>query len=230
MRLAIIGGGFSTAAVLRPLGRPRVALQSLTMFEPRPELGEGVAYGDASDELVLNTRAVAMGVDPDHPDDFARWAGLAGGEGDTFVPRRRYAAYLRHCVEVDTDRAAFPVIRRRARVQSVVRACDRFLVAASDAGEAFDAVVLAIGTLPPAPVPYAHACLAADGRFVERVWESDWLARVRPDDHLVVLGTGLTMVDLLQRLWATGHRGVVTAVSRRGQLPHVHAALHASYP
>ena len=228
MRLAIIGGGFSAAALLHRLVRQHAGgTTGVVLYEPRPQPGEGVAYGDASDELLLNTRAGAMGVDADQPGGFADWAGLGPDARDVFLPRRRYAQYLRGVMEADIAAASFSVQHQRACATSVLRDAAGFLVDSATGSARFDAVVLAIGALSPRA---AVGQPASDERIIDRVWPSTWCQRVQPDDHVVVLGTGLTMVDQFQQLQSAGHRGRVTAVSRRGLLPQVHAPRHGTPP
>ena len=55
------------------------------------------------------------------------------------------------------------------------------------------------------------------------------LARVDQRDRLLVIGTGLTMVDTVLDLLARGHTGPMIAVSRHGRLPK-EDALSAAYP
>ena len=47
------------------------------------------------------------------------------------------------------------------------------------------------------------------------------------DAPLLIVGSGLTMVDMALSLDRRGHRGPIVVVSRRGLLPHAHRPAHA---
>lgn len=55
-------------------------------------------------------------------------------------------------------------------------------------------------------------------------WAPGALAGIDPGARVVLLGTGLTMVDVAAQLLEAGHAGPITALSRRGQLPQPHGA------
>ncbi len=55
-------------------------------------------------------------------------------------------------------------------------------------------------------------------------WSDHRTASIGPDERVLAVGTGLTMVDQVLALAARGHRGPITAVSRRGHLPAAHRA------
>ena len=223
MRVATIGGGFAALALLHQCVAQGLALDEFRIVEPGAELGTGVAYGRAGAEALLNTRAGNMGIDPDQPDAFAVWAGLAAAGRDSFQARRRYAAYLQdHWMRL-RERAGFPVRWQRATALAVARCDAGFAVRTSTGTFTTDALVLALGALPAPPLGMVDPLLAQRGTCVEDVWNPAWQQQVASDAHVLVLGTGLTMVDQVQRLRARGHRGPVTALSRRGQLPHAHA-------
>jgi uncharacterized NAD(P)/FAD-binding protein YdhS len=50
-------------------------------------------------------------------------------------------------------------------------------------------------------------------------------AGVAPDDAVLIVGSGLTMVDYVLSLLRARHRGPITAMSRRGLLPQPHRAV-----
>ncbi len=74
-------------------------------------------------------------------------------------------------------------------------------------------------TPPPGSTP-SH--LPA-GSYAADPWSADIAAGLAADDVVLVLGTGLTMVDIALLLDAAGFRGRIVALSRRGLLPHPHA-------
>ncbi len=76
-----------------------------------------------------------------------------------------------------------------------------------------DAVVVATGNEGPSlpPEPWRH-----EG------WGDPGPCRIPNDAAVVVVGTGLTMVDRVLWLLHDGHRGPITAISRHGLLPQAH--------
>ncbi|MDR3509655.1 MAG: pyridine nucleotide-disulfide oxidoreductase, partial [Caulobacteraceae bacterium] len=54
-------------------------------------------------------------------------------------------------------------------------------------------------------------------------WDGRALDIADPEAPVLLMGTGLTMVDVALNLAAGGHRGPIIALSRRGLVPHRHA-------
>jgi uncharacterized NAD(P)/FAD-binding protein YdhS len=81
---------------------------------------------------------------------------------------------------------------------------------------------LAFGNfLPPHPsVPDLKFTLTE--KYVHDVWATGAFDVVHPNDEVLIIGTGLSMVDVVLRLSGTGHRGKISALSTRGLLPAVH--------
>jgi uncharacterized NAD(P)/FAD-binding protein YdhS len=81
-------------------------------------------------------------------------------------------------------------------------------------------VVLATGN--PAP----KTAGAGSRRVIADPWALTALERIGPEDAVIIVGTGLTMVDMALWLDGTGRKGRITALSRRGLTPRVHGAGH----
>jgi len=229
--IAIVGGGFSGTALAIHLMRAARAPLRLVLVEPSAELGRGLAYGPATPRHLLNVPAGRMSLLPDRPDDFLaflRENEPARDSGD-FVPRRRYGDYVRRRLQ-DAIAEAGPVCFEtvRGRVECLQRVADGRLELRVDGGRLVDAdhVVLANGHFPPV-IPAVLNSIADDPSFIADPWSPDALGRVANDAPVLLVGSGLTMIDLAMELDWRGHRGPLLAVSRHGLLPQPHRPKHS---
>jgi uncharacterized NAD(P)/FAD-binding protein YdhS len=209
--VAVVGGGCAGVLVTRELLRD--SDDEVVLIEPG-EPGAGVAYGHARPWHLLNSRAGAMSADPDDPGHFARWAGTTA---DAFRPRAEYGAYLR-TVLAEADRSSSGRLRvHRARVAAIA---PDGTVALDDGGVVLaDHVVLATGGPAAARQRIDHS------RYLTDPWRPGVLEALPADRPVLLVGTGLTAVDVALTLTADGRRTApVVAVSRRGLLPLTHTA------
>ncbi len=236
--LAVVGGGASGLILAtRLLSAPNPPAH-LVLLDPRPAqgqaLGQGIAYGTAFDGHLLNVPAGRMSLWPEQPGDFVAWAAEMGllldgrplGPTD-YAPRQWYGRYLR-----DRFTQAVAAVAGRSRVDIQPQAVQRVTPAGDGwalehPGGRIDVarVVLATGHHAPSwPVPFlADPAVTADPRLIGDPWDGAALAAVGAEDRVLLIGTGLTMVDVVLSLRAQGHRGPITALSRHGLLPLVHA-------
>jgi uncharacterized NAD(P)/FAD-binding protein YdhS len=218
-RVAIIGGGFSGAMLAARLAEAGLAV---TIIDRTGRFGPGVAYSTPFDGHLLNVRANRMTAVEGRPDDFVDW--LEAHHPDRadplgFAPRRLYGLYVQaRLAAVD---AAHP--GRIARLAGEATGLSGPAVRLADGRtiEA-DAVVLATGN--PAPKTADPGQGGAAGRVIGDPWAAGALDRIGDDDDVIVVGTGLTMVDMVLWLQARGWRGTARTLSRRGLLPRGHQA------
>ena len=219
-KVAIVGGGFSGTMLAAELARRGV---SSLIFEGAGREGRGTAYSTTEPAHLLNVPALKMSAWADDPDHFARAVEAAGGSARDFVQRRGFGRYLRRILEDAVASGLVEVIA--ARAIAARREGNGWRIEVDGGGEArADALALAQGNQPPEPLRGPQQLGA---RFVNNPWgaeSAEAITRVAESggDALIV-GTGLTMVDMVLSLDAAGHRGRIVALSRRGQIPRAHA-------
>uniref|UniRef100_UPI0035CA5285 FAD/NAD(P)-binding protein n=1 Tax=uncultured Sphingomonas sp. TaxID=158754 RepID=UPI0035CA5285 len=220
--VAIVGGGFSGTLLAINLLRhegPRA-----TLIERRLDAGEGLAFGAAHPSHLLNVRAGNMSAFPDDPGHFVRWLegqGIADA-GHAFIPRLTYGRYLRELLDAAQVRGGTRLTVLAGDVVDLTPGETARLALQDGRSIAADAVVLAVGNLPPHAPPGIPDALPA-ACYAPDPWAPSALHGLGPDDTVLVLGTGLTMVDVALSLEASGFAGRIVALSRRGLLPHGHA-------
>jgi uncharacterized NAD(P)/FAD-binding protein YdhS len=225
--IAIVGGGFSgTALAIKLLDRAAQPL-AITLIESRAEVGAGVAYATRDYPYPLNVAAGQMSLDAAQPHDFLeflRAQGIDAQPGD-YLPRQVFGDYLRARFDAAGRRAALASCRHHvARALQLKRAADGRFELWLDDGSAprFDDVVLAIGNPPPAEFA-ALAPIAGTPHYVRDPWSIGELSGTELDSVLLV-GSGLTMIDAALRLAAIRPRvRHIHVLSRHGLLPEPQA-------
>lgn len=222
--VAIIGAGFS--GTLQAINLIRHEGPRATLIERAPVAGTGLAYGAAHPSHLLNVRAANMSAFPDDPGHLVRWLEARGVEhaATSFVPRRVYGEYLREML--DEALARYPDRLRlvRGEVEDVTFDAEGATLQLSDGTLRADAAVLAVGNLPPHDPPGLDPATLSAERYKGDPWDPSVPEGLSDSDTVLVIGTGLTMVDVALLLEARGFGGKIVAVSRRGLLPRPHAA------
>ena len=157
------------------------------------------------------------------PDHFARAFEREGGERRGFAQRRFFARYLGGILDEAVRSGCAEIVE--ATAMRGIRNQDGWRVDFHD-GSAIEtnALVLAVGNQEPEPL---SAFAGIGGRFIRNPWGEAARAVVedvaRSGSPALLIGTGLTMVDLVLSLDAAGHQGKILALSRRGLIPRSHA-------
>jgi uncharacterized NAD(P)/FAD-binding protein YdhS len=228
--VAIIGAGFS--GTLQAINLLRHDGPRATLIERAAAPAEGLAYGAAHPQHLLNVRAAGMSAFPDDPDHFVRWLAAHGvADAETaFAPRLTYGTYLRELLDEARARSGDRLTVVQGEVVDLVREAGGVALSLANGEEiAADAAVLAVGNLPPHdPVGLDPATLGPPLYF-GNPWDARLTAGLSRDDIVLIVGTGLTMVDVALALEASGFAGRIVALSRRGLLPRRHAGGSAEW-
>ncbi|MEI4522117.1 FAD/NAD(P)-binding protein [Pseudomonas sp. CCNWLW23] len=233
--ILIIGGGLSgtmlAVQLLRLPGQRRIAI-----IEPRAELGRGEAYSAVELGHTLNGNAARMSVDPDNPDDLTQWltAHIAGGGwpesaeqdvpvSELFPPRGLFGVYVQ-------QRLAEARAVGALQVSTVEHFCAEVVDLQVDAGSVQltlsdgqtlrgSQAVLATGMFPAARTPQTQS--SGLNAAALDPWDVAAMRELDPQSTVLIIGSGLTMVDAVVSLEQAGHRGPIEVFSRHGLLPHV---------
>jgi uncharacterized NAD(P)/FAD-binding protein YdhS len=222
--VAIIGGGASGLLAAAHLHQ-RDPSRRIALIERGEETGRGLAYGTPYEVHLLNVRAARMSAFADDDGHFANWLKrrVPTASDEDFAPRRWYGEYLS---DVLTQTLASPsgvqTIQGTAVGLERDEASEKWKVILHD-GASIRArfVILALGNLPPAN-PFRFP--PPSQNYWHDPWANEAARGVPPDAPVMIIGTGLTMLDLVLALRREGHCGVVHTLSRRGLRPHGHLA------
>lgn len=223
--VAVIGAGFS--GLLTTLNLLRMSPDiSVQLIERRGVFGLGPAYATGNPKHLLNVRLSNMSAFPDQPRHLADWMAEqpAWFARDEFITRGDYGRYLAHLLDQalrpDRDGERLSLIRGDV---SAIRSHEggwKIMLDGRSSTTA-DAVVLAQGNLNPAAPSGLDPELVGSERYLSDPWRA--LDALPADaDDILLIGAGLTMVDVAIALRQPGRR--FTAVSRHGLLPRSHGS------
>ena len=147
-----------------------------------------------------------------------------------FVPRLVYGAYLREMLVAARDAAPGRLTIVGGDVVDLIEADGVLLRLADGRRVSADAAVLAVGNLPPHDPPGLAAAALPAPLYQRDPWSRSPAAGLHDEDTVLLLGTGLTMVDVALTLEARGFGGRIVALSRRGLLPRAHVTAHGAWP
>ncbi len=229
--VAVIGSGFSGLLTALHLLEAYPAIR-VRVVEKAPQFGRGRAYASPNPDHVLNVRSANMSAFPERPRHFQDWlrANGANADPDAFATRRQYGDYLQSLLRraMRRDGAAGRLLLEKDEVVDVVPGGDGYEVRLA-LGRRFPAaaVVLAVGAGQPDRLPQIDPDVLGRRTYVGDPWRTN--LRELPAGEILLLGTGLTMVDVALTLDRPGRR--LLAVSRHGQVPRTHdVALPAPPP
>lgn len=227
LTVCVVGGGFTGAAAaiacLARLDRPF----RLVVVEPTASLGRGVAYGASHPLHFLNVRTRDLSIRASQPGDFLNWAfrqldqgenhaGLHEGLAHTFLPRQLFGEYVRERF-FETAEARTDVELKI--VNAVATACvgnSGHFTLHFDRREPLEADIVLLATA------YGLAASTPTGALAPfDVMPPERFASAK---SVALIGSGLTMVDVLLSTRRHGFQGQVTVISPSGQLPRPHAA------
>lgn len=235
--ITIIGGGASGALVLINIlkyfpGAP----VSIKWIEKSGEFGTGTAYSTDKDYHLLNVPANVMGLFHDYANDFFEWLlkkGYAYSEHD-YVPRKIYGDYIKEQLYnylKNNDGIRIELIH--AETLDIEKDSATYLLSLNNKKKiAADSIILATGNFLPANPVIRNMDYIKNPDYFRDPWSNEINKPIKRTDDILIIGTGLTMVDKILDLYHQIHKGKIYAISRRGYLPFTHypCSRHQRYP
>lgn len=233
-RVAILGGGFAGAATAIKLLDTGTRPLQITVVEPRTEIGRGPAYSTRDAGHLMNGPAKLFSLYPERPEHFAQFLARFAAEWNwrdplsadfvnAFAPRSVFGDYVRAELARAVSRAA-PLVSLEhvaAEATDLRRRGGRVELGLSNGQTLLaDHAILAVGAVPSCPDLPLDPAVAASPRYIPDPWNLEAFERVPRTGRVLLLGTGLTMLDALVTLERRGFAGRYTAISRRGLLVH----------
>jgi uncharacterized NAD(P)/FAD-binding protein YdhS len=219
--VAVIGAGASGALLATQFNRLAPTGLRLALVGACKRPARGVAYETPYHANLLNVPAGNMSAYPDERDHFVHWlsARLPGADAKTFSQRSVYGDYLEEILADAMHGDGITLVDGTA--MDLTHFDDTWIVHLADGTSLrAGAVVLALGNLL---IPRDPTDVSRISNFYHRnPWAADAVRNIKAEEPVVLIGTGLTMVDVALSLREAGHRGPIHAISRHGRLYQVH--------
>ncbi|MBT3991921.1 MAG: SidA/IucD/PvdA family monooxygenase [Rhodospirillaceae bacterium] len=235
-RIAIIGGGLTGCSLAAQLCDQAEKPLDITIIEPRSELGAGVAYSADDPDHRLNAPLFVHFLTPEKVEEFQNWFTEGGGlsrdpnalaaDGNIYARRRELAHYVSETMAkyAENNPSKSTINHCQSTALEINPVETGFKIITSNEQELIvDKIVLATGNQAPSSPPPFDGELKNHSAYFKSPWDLDRIRSIHRQAAVLIIGTGLTMSDIVATLMRQGHEGKITAVSRRGMLPQEHA-------
>lgn len=229
-RVVVVGGGYSGAAAAVQLANALGADIDITIVEPRAELARGIAYSTRDPDHRLNGPLANHLLDPARPDDLRSWCERRGifsqdpdaraPNGGTYIRRGDFGAYAGDAIRGLQERGAR--IRHHRSTAIRLGQAPAMAVATADGAQLrADLVIVATGNgAPLAPKVISH--LSAHPHVIEDPFDAEAVKSIPRSARVLLMGSGLTALDVISTLVRGGHAGGIVSISRHGARPRSH--------
>jgi uncharacterized NAD(P)/FAD-binding protein YdhS len=221
--VAIVGGGFSgTATAINLLRHPGTCPLRIHLIERGNEFCRGLAYARTAYPYLLNVPASRMSATVADPEEFLRYARTWDPQvqAEDFLPRALYGEYLQHLLQQAASRAPAGTALQRMNagvVDMSASASGASLELATGVRLYADAVVLALGS-PLPKLPESIRCSVTAPLLRSDPWNRGASQPPRRGP-LLVIGTGLSMADIICEALSRDPGIEIHAISRHGLMP-----------
>lgn len=222
--IAIIGGGFSGALTAIQLLKKSQNVKVVLINSTLP-IAKGIAYSTLLPEHLLNVPAGKMSPFSDKPEHFINWLSAnnysTSNTKEAFLPRLIYGKYIMELLESFKSLNQFEQVE--AKATDIQKKTDSYIIKLNTSDSLIaDKIVLALGNFLPAHPPITRIAFFESKNYFQNPWSSAYLNNIELKKDILLIGTGLTMVDCVLSLKKVGFEGKIIVVSPRGYTPASH--------
>lgn len=230
-RIAIIGGGFTGTSLVVEISRFYTEPLEIYFFEKTATFCQGEAYRTPFPFHLLNVRAKEMSIFEEEPDHFSHWlisSSLARAYLDLrepieeqFLPRFLYHHYLQSMLEkAQSQSRSTQIYLKPLEVMDIKQTSTKLVLLLSDQTRLqVDKAILALGNGYQRPFVFPTDTKI---KCIDSAWNYRAPLDIPRTDSVLIVGTGLSMVDTVLTLSHQQHEGQICAISRHGLLPLPH--------
>jgi uncharacterized NAD(P)/FAD-binding protein YdhS len=228
----IVGGGLSGSLTAIQLLRRYPKITVAIAEKEFVRLGRGIAYQTSFQQQLLNVPVGAMSAFPDEPDHFLLWLNqnkahytnlIPTVDQRSFIPRAIYGDYLSALLldqqKESPDRLIF--VAEEIRAAETKNQAWELLLSSGKKWMAHE-LVLAMGNAPPADLFEDNFNVLQSPFYSGNPWTENVLGQLNGHENILLVGSGLTAIDLVLGLNQQAFSGQITMLSRNGKLPLPH--------
>ena len=230
--VVIIGGGFCGVMTFVNLLEKLNRKASITIINKSYPLARGVAYKTYSDRHLLNVEARNMSAFHDQPDHFLDWCYLQKDINInkeelpfSYLPRNIYGRYLDEILnakfkEIPTSISLHVIEDEVTDIEGNIK---NLIIKTSKGNQIHaDKVVLATGNCEPSPPINADNPFLKSNNYFSNPWNEKAVQGLQENETVLIVGSGLTMVDVILGLKEKKFNGKIISLSPHGYqiLPH----------
>jgi uncharacterized NAD(P)/FAD-binding protein YdhS len=235
-KIAIVGSGLSGSLTAINLLKTLHEETIIYLIEEKLEqFCRGVAYSNDYLYQPLNVPAGNMSLFSDESDDFIDWLnsnkGKYNGElqnltRNSFVPRKIFGDYLTARFEEAQSKNKLVEVKKifdEAVDVSPMRENNLYrVILKSENMLKVDKVIFAFGNFNPPRLRVTNEEFYESKFYIGNPWQQNILKTISASDPVLLIGSGLTMVDVVVNLILNSHSAKIYVISRHGLIPRTH--------
>jgi len=234
--ITIIGAGFSGLMTAIHLIRSQRDDIQIVMVSPQSCFGKGVAYNTYSKHHLLNVVVGKMSCFPEQPEHFLEWIGTKEPFQNLeknllatiYAPRELYGKYLEETwkqVLHDDKPQNMEIVHAEAiKIEKHLEEQKYQIHLSNNQTLVSDYVVLATGNDLPKNPSIKNNAFFKSPLYFQNPWLKACVNEAESLDSVLLVGNGLTMVDVVLGLLENNFKGNIYSLSPNGFqiLPHRH--------